>query len=135
MKKPMRNRIISSFTSAVLAMSYVIPDGLPRAGEMLSANAAVGPIISVGADDIGNSTNVNKMPVEIRFRTAWPKSEAMNNEHRANVTTEDNLYYLLVHAVGADEAVFAERGHYGTPGNYQYDDDNRDFYKLTSIRL
>jgi hypothetical protein len=133
MKKPMRNRIISSFTSAVLAMSYVIPDGLPRAGEMLSANAAVGPIISVGADDIGNSTNVNKMPVEIRFRTAWPKSEAMNNEHRANVTTEDNLYYLLVHAVGADEAVFAERGHYGTPGNYQYDDDNRDFYKLIEI--
>ena len=81
MKKPMRNRIISSFTSAVLAMSYVIPDGLPRAGEMLSANAAVGPIISVGADDIGNSTNVNKMPVEFRFRTAWPKPEAMNNEH------------------------------------------------------
>ena len=120
MKKSIRQRGISLLTAAVTGLTSISLGSffVNAAGAGESTDA--GPIFYADKGEDGNGLpyqGINELYAEIGFETT--------SGTPINITTPDNTYYLLVHAVGEDNT--------GYP-SYTYDEgESHDHYRLIEI--
>ncbi|MCR5542484.1 MAG: hypothetical protein K6F71_16895, partial [Ruminococcus sp.] len=117
MKKTFGKRFISGMTSAALAASFVL-GAFPGVSSVLMTSSAEA-VTGFEYDDSKNELSADKTQARINFKGA--KGESVS------VTTSDNTYYLLVHAVGKDTVLN------GTSFKYFEDGESKDAYDLIEI--
>ena len=133
MRKTLGKRLISGVTSALMAVSLTLPNGLiGSVGEQFSAKAA-GPVATLAGEDlnVGGPMKVNpaELFVRLKFRTTEPSGYGSDNKINVTMSDDDNEYYIIAHAKTADTYSTG----YGPPANFPYADDNRDFYGIYEV--
>jgi uncharacterized surface anchored protein len=117
MKKTFGKRFISGMTSAALAASFVL-GAFPGVSSVLMTSSAEA-VTGFERDNSNSELSAANTQVKVNFKGS--KGESVS------VTTSDNTYYLLVHAVGKD----VEK--YGTTFKYFEDGETKDAYDLIEI--
>ena len=106
MRKTLGKRLISGVTSALMAVSLTLPNGLiGSVGEQFSAKAA-GPVATLTGEDlnVGGPMKVNPSDlfVRLKFRTTEPSGYGSDNKINVTMSDDDNEYYIIAHAKTAD---------------------------------
>jgi hypothetical protein len=117
MKKTFSKRFISGMTSAALAASFVF-GAFPGVSPVLMTSSAEA-VTGFERDNTDNSLSAENTTAKVNFRST--KGESVS------VSTSDNTYYLLVHAVGKDT------DYQGTTFKYFEDGESKDAYDLIEI--
>jgi len=117
MKKTFSKRFISGMTSAALAASFVL-GAFPGVSPVLMTSSAEA-VTGFERDNTDNSLSAENTTVKVNFRSTTGES--------VSVSTSDNTYYLLVHAVGKDT------DYQGTTFKYFEDGESKDAYDLIEI--